>query len=560
MCYNRYKFLLNLYFQKVYLVNRAEEIAQQQKRLRTYRQTLAHYLNQCAMLGAAHVPPGHVHDIRDARKSIARIKQTLRSWGVAVEDHPDDVEEQEPLSIEPEISRQPLSEEKILDKESTPITTSEYQEPQQTENDGGNEADIEPLVSLSYQLPEPLQPGNCQLELRSRPGIKIDISHQQILNHLMQGTETKPELQLRNFILPKSEGKFDLKIGQFMAELFSEEATELCYKVDEFCGLYKRTLRDNDDILEGWNYKIVQAFTDEQGLLLFSVKDWLWEIMLEFSQEFDYEKGKTEWHVFHRQGSWIRVGRGIENHAVIYPKALLNDFMLCTGYIDLIYVIPDWLRDSYERQDTASWKTSLGEFGIWTARYTKNWLKNRMIPQVVKYYKCEKDYISAEPVEDFSQKAPNDIALIRKPGELIPFLREVQTWLSSFYCTSYIDARIVQSYYRAFTQLAQRVEKSSIDINYLIGNLSAVEWRNNRPTRKKWEYEDILEVLWFQVDKVEKSQLEDGFCADLISRSFICIFEEKNIRFSQHELNAAKKALLEIYQIAWFEQRYIHLF
>jgi outer membrane protein assembly factor BamB/tetratricopeptide (TPR) repeat protein len=67
-----------------------EEIDQQRELLTTYRRTLAHYLNQRAALGAAHVPPEVSHGLREARDNIRRIKGILRVWGVPVEDKPDD--------------------------------------------------------------------------------------------------------------------------------------------------------------------------------------------------------------------------------------------------------------------------------------------------------------------------------------------------------------------------------------------------------------------------------------------------------------------------------------
>jgi hypothetical protein len=67
-----------------------EQIDQQQQLLGAHRGTLSARLNQQALLGVAHTPPEVVHDIREARVSIERIKDTLRGWGVAVEDHPDD--------------------------------------------------------------------------------------------------------------------------------------------------------------------------------------------------------------------------------------------------------------------------------------------------------------------------------------------------------------------------------------------------------------------------------------------------------------------------------------
>jgi hypothetical protein len=68
-----------------------EEIFEQQERLQIYRRTLAHYLNQLAVHGTAYVPPSIAFGINETREAIQRIKRILRTWGVDVEDNPDDV-------------------------------------------------------------------------------------------------------------------------------------------------------------------------------------------------------------------------------------------------------------------------------------------------------------------------------------------------------------------------------------------------------------------------------------------------------------------------------------
>jgi hypothetical protein len=79
-----------------------EDITSQQNLLESHRFTLAHYLKQQARFGASYVPPAVVHDIREARENIRRIKTTLRDWGVHVDDHPDDeLQEEEVLVVLP---------------------------------------------------------------------------------------------------------------------------------------------------------------------------------------------------------------------------------------------------------------------------------------------------------------------------------------------------------------------------------------------------------------------------------------------------------------------------
>lgn len=67
-----------------------EDIDHQQELLSLHRRTLAQYLKQEALHGEAFVPPAVSHGITDARAEIGRIKTILRSWEIAVADHPDD--------------------------------------------------------------------------------------------------------------------------------------------------------------------------------------------------------------------------------------------------------------------------------------------------------------------------------------------------------------------------------------------------------------------------------------------------------------------------------------
>lgn len=67
-----------------------DDIDNQWQRLAAHRATLAHYLRQRAQLGTAHEPPGVANGIAEACAAIQGVKVTLRGWGQAVEDHPDD--------------------------------------------------------------------------------------------------------------------------------------------------------------------------------------------------------------------------------------------------------------------------------------------------------------------------------------------------------------------------------------------------------------------------------------------------------------------------------------
>jgi nucleoside phosphorylase len=94
-----------------------EDIAHQQKLLKSHRRTLAVYITQLAILGQAFAPPNVMHGIRESRNQIRRIKAILRGWGVAVEDHPDDEEQQ----LNPESTAPASSQVEPVQKGSTTV-------------------------------------------------------------------------------------------------------------------------------------------------------------------------------------------------------------------------------------------------------------------------------------------------------------------------------------------------------------------------------------------------------------------------------------------------------
>ncbi len=71
------------------------DIRYQQQLLQQHRATLRHFLRQRGALGQNFEPPGVAAGIAEARRGIAQCKAALRGWGVAVEDLPEDVEQDE---------------------------------------------------------------------------------------------------------------------------------------------------------------------------------------------------------------------------------------------------------------------------------------------------------------------------------------------------------------------------------------------------------------------------------------------------------------------------------
>lgn len=67
-----------------------DDIHNQQEQLAAHRRTLAGLLVQQAGVSQLHAKPEITNGIRESREAIARIKATLREWGISVSNHPDD--------------------------------------------------------------------------------------------------------------------------------------------------------------------------------------------------------------------------------------------------------------------------------------------------------------------------------------------------------------------------------------------------------------------------------------------------------------------------------------
>ena len=68
----------------------------------------------------------------------------------------------------------------------------------------------------------------------------------------------------------------------------------------------------------------------------------------------------------------------------------------------------------------------------------------------------------------------------------------------------------------------------------------------------------ITGINYIQVARINNCEYDNTLKADLITRTFIWIIENGKISFSQAQLNAAKQALLPLWEESRFEMRYVY--
>ncbi|WP_375476879.1 hypothetical protein [uncultured Nostoc sp.] len=425
---------------------------------------------------------------------------------------------------------------------------------------------VKPKVAIACNLPKAFGEGNCQIEFSSIlfKGLKINLNHQDILGQLMTGLHTQPNWGCRRFLKQINKNNFTVNLGQITVVLSKIEATDLCLCVDEICQEYQNLIIEFENALETWDFEFVK-FSEVRGFILFSVSQELWELMQQFAKEFDYTKGKSEWHLFHREDISIRVSRGIRDHAFIFPKFDRDLSLLFSKKTNIIYELNDVNLQSLKTAKFSLWQQNIGVRGTWTARYTKQWLLDKYIPKVINYY-SEKSQLSeaellAKIINCRSERVP--IKEIDNVTDLVPYLHDIQSWLHIY--VAKIAASLLKPYYQAYTNLVRNTDSSITGIDYIFGNLRRVEWKDtpeenysNSTDWKNLTFKYAIDCLDRQVTRINNSKYENSLKADLITRIFLWIIENGKISFSQAQLNAAKQALIPLWEQSRFEMRYIY--
>ncbi|MEH2149994.1 hypothetical protein, partial [Nostoc sp.] len=425
---------------------------------------------------------------------------------------------------------------------------------------------VKPKVAIACNLPKAFGEGNCQIEFSNIlfRGLKIHLNHQDILGQLMTGLHTQPDWGCRRFLKQLDKNSFIVNLSQTTVILSNLEVIDLCLCVDEVCQEYQNLIIEFENALETWDFEFVK-FSGIRGFILFSVRQELWELMQQFVKEFDYTKGKSEWHLFHREDISIRVSRGIRDHTFVFPKFDNNLSLLPNNQINLIYELNKVNLQSFKTGKLSLWQQDIGVRGTWTARYTKQWLLEKYIPKVINYYSEKSQLSEAELLAKIINYTSED-ALIKEIDnirDLLPYLRSIQSWLHIY--VENIAASVLKPYYQAYTNLVRNTDSSITGIDYIIGNLRRVEWKNmqeeNSSNFTDWKnltFKHAIYCLDKQVARINNCEYEKSFNADLITRIFIWIIENGKISFSQAQLNAAKQALMPIWEQSRFEIRYIY--
>jgi hypothetical protein len=414
-----------------------------------------------------------------------------------------------------------------------------------------------PKVSFTSILPTGQEEGYCHIKFSTplRRDLTIRLSFKDFRALFMRNTRTLPQWETRPFLNRLGDNAFDANLGSVTTTLSLEEAQDLCACIDEIADRYKESVIAEEKLLGTWDFEPGRVY-GERAFRILLVSRELWDLMKRFANEFDYYKGDTEWHIFdpHRVG--IRIGRGTSRHVMLYAIADEDAAHLPNGLVHILYYIPGWLFKRFERSD-ATWKGSVGLHGIWKADYTKQWLREKFIPKVLDYYRRER-MVKRKLAGVYRQSSSEDrlppLKDVQDVENLYWYTQDVQSWLSGPAVN--IGAAPLRPYYESFTDLVRNSSLLPEQYEYVWGNFGSMS-DDARCSAEGDAHEATVNCLDAQVKRIKRTEVELSCNAELISRNFLFLLREGNIKFTQQQLNAAKEALQPLWDQCQFERRYL---
>ena len=198
--------------------------------------------------------------------------------------------------------------------------------------------------------------GEIEIHTAEYRGVRVSLSSEDIRASLMRGLSTPLSWHARPYLRQVDEALYEVTIGDTMMRLRNREVRHLCQCIDHAVSIYKQDLIQTEDVLETWEYPIVEH-KDFIGVCLLQVPLELWRLMYGFSQEF-ISPGDSEWHIFEpMQYVSIQVGSGFSQHATLWPLSPQSvyhswDVVEPSGYVILVHQLSDfYLPLAYVRGD-----------------------------------------------------------------------------------------------------------------------------------------------------------------------------------------------------------------
>lgn len=322
--------------------------------------------------------------------------------------------------------------------------------------------DATPNVHIYSMMPTLKQiDGSCLITFKSLKirDCMITFSHDQIINILLQGMNTDISLRMRRFIVGIQNEMVCIQFPNNRFFISIDEVKQLCELIDSFGLDYISALQRIEKMLGISSFEKSKYWS--KGYRLMKVDSNLWNSLVRFSNEFDYQNGNTNWHVFNRNNMFIQVHteeqhlRKIHFHLRLLAERCDDNFIPFVQSHSKVWIV--WDIGHFENDPDL-----IHRDGYWDAVTVFEWLSKEFIPYATAYYnykfvKRSKWSLKKPSFEDYKNSLnkvhlfyPSSLQMnndhITEVNELIQMLKSLESYLSIPNSFFLIDSEIAQIY------------------------------------------------------------------------------------------------------------------
>lgn len=406
-----------------------------------------------------------------------------------------------------------------------------------------------PWLDLNFFLPEgKFYPSSAMVILKrdDLTGASISFDQKWLLNNFI-GTPGAPlEHQFRPFIngvvpdLYRAKDKYIIDLKNCRCALSTEGAMDLAYAADRLSAVFMDSLKKKELVWGATDFPF--ANVGDIRVVICTMPKWLWEEILKFSQQHDYESGDTDWHIFHAalgclipysKESNAKYKRG--HHGIFYVSEKL-DGLTYGDNVALLWSAPD-----------AMFHDIVSPQGWWSCENAFNWLQKQLIPEVGKWitrrsFNEAKFFFSRrrkkfELLNWWSENARIEDVRIKSllPNQryksigLLAIVEILQSYFNSS-SRDFISAEDMETLYRALIVLLRWGRGHP---RYIAGNLSIHS--------KVETHSEIIQIL---EQRISSNYLKENlFSVDYTLRAMMGIIGDEDSWVSETELNLVFEAL-----------------
>jgi hypothetical protein len=441
-----------------------------------------------------------------------------------------------------------------------------------------------PTIELYCRVPFgcAVQGYDCQVCFM-RPPLRFELEAADILRDASVGIGTMVSEHTRPYLHTRDQRHWQVRLGRTTVTLSADEVRDVCACLDVVGWHYAEAVRFATTFLDVWDYP-QEEVGGRAGVRLCTVPWRTWQLIQRFAREFAAGRGESTWHCFGscHQGVAITIGLpGTPVHARLW--ALPPESHGTDQYIPLLYEYPDQELCASETLTIFSWSEHMGTGAIWTARFTDQWLRMVLVPQVLAHYQVNQ----ATPGLRYriaSVLAPSAFALYRgrtsllprKPrsgaefyipldrlftaDQFIPYVEVVQRWLSRYPATR-MSTALLRPYYAAIADFARYTRPAGYTLATWCMRSEMVEGeRDDTPRAWRWfpsSYEDFAAALARHVQQVNEAPYEYTANASFMSQALHSLLVYEPMRCSPEQFDLVRRALQPLWKQARFDERYV---